>query len=217
MADEITPIAVYMAGEMNTNAHGPDAKKMLDLNTYSADQCIQNYRNQPLLPKLLGLGITPEECVNRQMTYPQAALLSWTLLVAQGAKWDHKVIIPTKFHPRDPVAQHWHLYDNTLYFYDVWSNLHYGYVGMACGFSESVLLDGAGLEQIGSDIFRGRMPGRTGSPGDGLRAFDDPADRAAITEGIRLYRSTPRNVTAQQLVHFVTTSKEITKKPYKPK
>lgn len=119
------------------------------------------------------------------MTYSHAALLSWGLLVRQGGQWDHKTVIPTRFYPRDPVGQHWHLYNNTLYYYDVWSNLHYGYVGSAYGFTESVLLDGAGLEQMGSDVFRGRMPQHSGAI-EGLRAFDDPADRAAVTEGIRL-------------------------------
>lgn len=150
------------------------------------------------------------------MTYSQAAPLSWGLLVRQDSQWDHKTVIPTRFHPRDPVGQHWHLYNNTLYYYDVWSNLHYGYVGAACGFTESVLLDGAGLEQMGSDVFHGRMPQRSGAV-NGLRAFDDPADRAAVVEGIRLYRADPQHVTAQHLVNFVTTSTEITQKPYQPR
>ncbi|MDH1262060.1 polymorphic toxin type 44 domain-containing protein [Pseudomonas sp. GD03944] len=40
------------------------------------------------------------------------------------------------------------------YVYDIWSNIHYGYVRRAGFFSESVLPDGAGLEQIASDSIR---------------------------------------------------------------
>lgn len=198
-----------MAHEMNTNAHGPDAQKISELNNYSPIQCIDDYRNLPWWRQVLGLGITPGECVDKGMTYSQAALLSWGLLVRQGGDWDHKTVIPTRFHPRDPIGQHWHLYNNTLYYYDVWSNLHYGYVGTACGFTDAVLLDGAGLEQMGSDVFRGRMPQRSGAA-TGLRAFDNPADRAAVTAGVRLFQHAPKHVTAQQLVNFVTTSTEIT-------
>jgi len=202
-----------MAHEKNTNAYGPDARKIRELNDYSSERCVEEYRNLPWWRQLLGLGISPQQCVSNEMTYSHAALLSWGLLVRQDGKWDDKTVIPNRFHPRDPVGQHWHLCNNTLYYYDVWSNLHYGYVGAAGGFTESVLLDGAGVEQMGSDVFRGRMPQRSGAV-DGLRAFDDPADRAAVAEGIRRYRAGPRHVTAQQLVSFITTSTEITQKPY---
>ena len=84
-------------------------------------------------------------------------------VASRDGEWDHKPIIARRFHPRSPGLQHWHLYGNTLYFYEVWSNIHYGYVGRAAGFSNGVLLDGAGLEQIGSDLARLNLPRR--SPG----------------------------------------------------
>ncbi len=52
------------------------------------------------------------------------------------------------------VRRVWHKQGEVDYFYDIWSNIHYGYVGRAGGLSESVLLDGAGLEQIASDSIR---------------------------------------------------------------
>ncbi|MOA31335.1 hypothetical protein D3C78_1524870 [compost metagenome] len=70
----------------------------------------------------------------------------------------------------------WHKHGKQDYSYDIWSNIHYGYVGMAGGFSESLLLDGAGLEQIASDSLRWirdskKFPGPKRSEGvDGLRA-----------------------------------------------
>jgi hypothetical protein len=168
VTDEITPIAVYIAHEMNTNAHGADAQRMYELNTFSSTKCIAEYQRLEWWRQLLGAGITPQQCVKYEITFPQAALLAWTAKVMQGSDWDHKTTIPVKFHPRDPKAQHWHLYGDTLYYYDVWSNLHYGYVGAAAGFSDAALLDGAGLEQFGSDVLRGRLPQRTGK-GTALR------------------------------------------------
>lgn len=100
----------------------------------------------------------------------------------------------------------------TQYYYDIWSNIHYGYVGAAAGFSESVLLDGAGLEQIGSDLLRQRWP--KGSSGvTGLRRFDDFSDRAAIAMGLRLYPIFPGSVSASVLLTRVLATPGLSARP----
>ncbi|MCB2263723.1 MAG: polymorphic toxin type 44 domain-containing protein [Candidatus Thiosymbion ectosymbiont of Robbea hypermnestra] len=184
--DEITPIIHFIVAEMNTNAQSADVKKMAELNRFSAQACITDFKELPLWRQLLGLGITPAQCVDMQLSYHSAALLLWTWKVRTGGDWDHKPQIATRFHPCDPKEQQWHLHGDTLYYYDIWSNLHYGYVGMAAGFSESALLDGAGLEQIGSDLLRGKLPKRSEGIA-GMRAWDDPKDRFAIKLGIGLW------------------------------
>jgi hypothetical protein len=213
--DELTPIAQYMADEMNRNAHGKHAKHMGELNRFSAEACIADYTKLPLWQQLLGLGIDPQKCQDMELSYQGAALMIWAGLVRQDGDWDHKPKISARFHPRAATAQHWHLYGKTLYFYDVWSNMHYGYVGLASGFSEAQLLDGAGLEQIGSDLLRFNAPQRSPLV-DGLRAFDAPSDRAAIQMGMALYRTHPSAITAAMLVRTVTRSTAITTKPYQP-
>jgi hypothetical protein len=78
-----------------------------------------------------------------------------------------------------------------------------------------VLLDGAGLEQIGSDLATLNLPSR--SPGvDGLRAWDGPSDRAAITMGIDLYRRHAHHIMANEVLMAVITSPDIRTKPYSP-
>ncbi len=198
--DELTPIAEYMSLEMNVNARGTAVKKMLELNRYSMTECIEEYQELPLWQQILGLGITPDLCVNNQITFKAAALLLWAEKVRQNGPWDHKPIIAKRFNPRNPGGpQHWHLLDDMLYFYDVWSNIHYGYVGKAAGFSNAVLLDGAGLEQIGSTLIRGKLP--TKDPAiEGLRAWDDKQDRVGVELGIRLYKSHKNNITSRLLV-----------------
>lgn len=210
--DEITPIAQYMAGEMNANAHGTDAKRMLELNRYDPKKCIADYTRQPWWQQLLGAGPAPGDCIDRAATAPLAAMLIWTGKVRQGGDWDHKLKISGKFHPRAPKAQQYHHYNGWVYYYDVWSNLHYGYVGMASGFSESALLDGAGGEQIASDLLRGNTPQRS-SGVTGLRAWDDKFDRAAISAGVALYKSKPNQVFARDLVHLVVHSPIVNKHP----
>ncbi|VAW84796.1 hypothetical protein MNBD_GAMMA18-240 [hydrothermal vent metagenome] len=212
--DEMTPIASYMSTEMNANAKSSDVIKVHELNSYSATECISEFMELSLWRQLFGLGVTPAQCINRQFTYSAAALLIWSKKVMQNAIWDHKPIISRRFNPRNPTgAQHWHLKGNTLYYYDVWSNVHYGYVGTAAGFSESVLLDGAGLEQIGSTLLRGALPSSDPSV-QGLRAWDDPQDRAGIEIGIQLYHLYPSGLSIQVLLNSILTDPNIGTKRY---
>ena len=212
--DELTPIAIYMSREMMTNAAGDDAVKIRKLNEYSPEDCIDEFQELALWIKLLGLGITPGQCIDRKLSYKAAALLIWAGKVGQNADWDHKPIISHRFNQRNPTGnQHWHLYENTLYYYDVWSNIHYGYVGLASGFSEAVLLDGAGLEQIGSTLLRGKLPTRDSSV-RGLRAWDDIQDRAGIKIGMQLYAQNPANVNVNQLLNKVLLTSGIRTKRY---
>ncbi|MGF0344968.1 polymorphic toxin type 44 domain-containing protein [Rhodococcus sp. IEGM1300] len=103
------------------------------------------------------------------------------------------------------------------YYYDIWSNIHYGYVGMASGLSESLLLDGAGAEQIVSDSWRKvkelalvaqedrKLPGPHRSVGViGLRAWDDAPDRISIGIGTKLYSRYPNGrITATMIKNEV--------------
>ncbi|RMM06959.1 hypothetical protein APX70_04199, partial [Pseudomonas syringae pv. maculicola] len=129
----------------------------------------------------------------------------------QNRPWDHKPII------RRTIGGIWHKQGKYDYFYDIWSNVHYGYVGMAGGLSESVLLDGAGAEQIISDAGRKvdevftkpkaqwELPGpnRSGDV-DGLRAWDDAPDRISISIGVKLYQQHPNGgITAKMIMDEV--------------
>jgi hypothetical protein len=79
----------------------------------------------------------------------------------------------------------------------------------ACGFTSSELLDGAGLEQIGSDIVHLRLP--RASPGvKGLRRFDDPSDRLSVTIGIRFHPHLP---TVQSLLDAIQNTPGLSRKP----
>jgi hypothetical protein len=75
-------------------------------------------------------------------------------------------------------------------------------VGRAAGFDDDVLLDGAGLEQTGTDLLRRRWPTRSIAV-SGLRAFDDESDRVAISLGIQMYEDVPNHVSAKELVDSI--------------
>jgi len=130
------------------------------------------------------------------------AYLNWIYLVGPGKPWDHKAIMKGRF-------GEWTLDDVTKYLFnfDIWSNIHYGYVGSACEFSEWELLSGAGAGQVYA---------RTTPPGywdrrltelgdvDFLAAFDDPDDQEAIKIGIGLWARQQACISPELIYREVT-------------
>ncbi|WP_458736808.1 polymorphic toxin type 44 domain-containing protein [Pseudomonas chlororaphis] len=205
--DRMEELASYIAGEMNRNIHSPSVRQMKELNSFSPTEETRKYKE---LPFYLRLGQEPD-FYNLALGKRAKAFAIWTERVGQDRPWDHKPKI------RNTIGGIWHKQGKYEYFYDIWSNIHYGYVGMAGGLSESVLLDGAGAEQIVSDSWRKvkevvrepkekwKMPGPNRSADiDGLRAWDDSPDRISISIGVKLYRQHPNGgVTAKMIMDEV--------------
>jgi RHS repeat-associated protein len=119
------------------------------------------------------------------------AVFGW--MVRPGGPWDPKAEILREFEDRQWVGEY-------LYYYDIWGNLMFGYLGRAAGFTAFELLNGAGLVQIGSDI------GYAIDYGDPCRlprprpwryalflpytwVFDHPQDRVLARIGMRLWNA----------------------------
>ena len=145
----------------------------------------------------------------------RAALASWAWLTMPGGIWDHKQYFDPKVNPErarqfatlgKTTEQYHHKYKGYEYFYDIWSNIHYGYVGRYIGFSEDALLDGAGLAQYVSDAAEFKMPeNRSDTNGEGLRRFDDVTDYLSVRLGISLFeRFTPQLLTGPLLMDEIT-------------
>ncbi|HVZ36188.1 MAG TPA: polymorphic toxin type 44 domain-containing protein [Polyangiaceae bacterium] len=208
MVDELTPVANYMTSEMNTNSAGADCKRMKELNSTSSEQCIEGYLRSSWWQRWVGM--QPDQCVQLELTSKGAAVLAWTGNVMQKADWDHKPKLFKLFYSPTTNSHVWMVYGKDAYYYDIWSNIHYGYVGTAAGFSENILLDGAGLEQLGSDVLRGRFPRGTAGV-TGLRRFDDAGDRNEIALGIMLFGLYPRGVSSRVLLQHVVTAPGLSK------
>ena len=139
-------------------------------------------------------------------TEKATALVSWKDLVNNGAQWDHKSEIIEKFGKwsHDPTT-------NTFYFFDIWSNIHYGFIGAAAGFSEWMLLAGAGYAQVNAGT---SPPGywsrrfETLGDADFLAAFDDPLDQVAIKIGVNLYETRGGALTVDDLIKQVRSQKD---------
>jgi len=191
--DEFTPILDYVITEMANNAKSPAAMRIRENNLFSAPDCIEQYYSSLSgWEKFFAGSAMLDMCTNRVMTAPLAAITGWAMLVHEGGDWDHKPYIRAHFTPAVGPGdeQHWHHYQGYVYFYDIWSNIHYGYVGRACGFTRAALLDGGGLEQIGSDLIHLRWP-QGDSSVDGLRRFDDASDRASVALGCDIWPGIP--------------------------
>ncbi|AZE48391.1 hypothetical protein C4K04_2719 [Pseudomonas chlororaphis] len=197
--DRMHELADYIAGEMNRNIHHPSVVKMKELLSYDTAAETRKYLD---LPWYAQAGATSPQTIAYANT--TAALGLWTERVGQDRPWDHKPKI------RATIGGIWHKQGKYEYFYDIWSNIHYGYVGMAGGLSESVLLDGAGIEQIGSDTVRkvfdwnNRIGPHRSADIEGARAFDDVADRVSISIGVKLYQEHPAGgITAKMIMDQV--------------
>ncbi|VVO89212.1 hypothetical protein PS862_02248 [Pseudomonas fluorescens] len=184
--DRMEELASYIADEMNRNITHPSVLKMRELNSYDPEAETNKYMQ---IPFYLRLGHQPNFHAIALVKQAEAFAL-WTERVGQNRPWDHKPKIKTKF--GGDVRHKQGKYD---YFYDIWSNIHYGYVGMAAGFSEQVLLDGAGAEQIVSDAVR-KLQDWENRPGphrsediEGLRAWDDIPNRKSIAIGVNLFNT----------------------------
>ncbi|MEE4662461.1 polymorphic toxin type 44 domain-containing protein [Pseudomonas alliivorans] len=197
--DKMEQLAGYIAEEMNRNVFDTTVLRIKELLKYNVVDEMEKWLELPWYAQL-GAHNNPQE-VGRSNSL--AAMAMWTEKVGQNRPWDHKVELQKIFGV-------WHKQGPYDYFYDIWSNIHYGYIGTAAGFSKAVLLDGAGLEQIASDAVRFALnpSGRRGPHRfeniEGLRAWDDAPDRISITIGMELYESHPMGgLTATEIMNKV--------------
>jgi hypothetical protein len=195
-------LADYIADEMNRNIHDSSVLKMKELLSYDV---AEETRKQMELPWFAKIGATSPQTIGA--ANGAAALALWTERVGQDRVWDHKPKIHAKF------GRYHHRQGKYDYYYDIWSNIHYGYVGMAGGLTEDVLLDGAGGEQIVSDQLRRweeqifvakdqqKLKGPHATEGvEGLRAWDDVPDRLSISIGIKLFNDYPHGGVPPQAI-----------------
>ncbi|AHG41972.1 hypothetical protein N018_17845 [Pseudomonas syringae CC1557] len=186
--DQMEELTRYIADEMNRNLLHPTVQKLKKLLNYDAAEETRKWMELPWYAQL-GAQNNPQTIAAANTA---AAMAIWTEKVGQNREWDHKWKLRSMYN-----GDTWHKQGKHAYYYDIWSNIHYGYIGMAAGFSESVLLDGAGLEQIVSETLgKIRKPIKNDWPTpskdvEGLRAWDDDPDRIAIGIGIALYRRLP--------------------------
>ncbi len=125
-------------------------------------------------------------CLSREAK--AAALAAWALKVRPGGDWDHKpkLSIMLEFNNEKPRTFPIPGDDEHEYNYDIWSNIHYGYVGKKAGFNS--------LELRGGAIVADRQY--------------VPADDLSVRIGIELWEEYGPNLTPEQLHQAILDHKE---------
>jgi len=91
----------------------------------------------------------------------------WIILVGSRRKWDHKPSIFPAFGRYSLDAS-----QGKMYFNDIWSNMHYGYIGRVAGFSKKELIDGAAVAQAVDDLIEKIDKDRIKKLAESIVSFD---------------------------------------------
>lgn len=218
--DQALDVAAYIVGEIQKNAASEEARIMRALNS-STVESLRLTRERKLenmsLFQRIGERLIKPDLESGVEKARESALVTWTRMVRQRGPWDHKFKIATergeklneiKFSTLGKSSHRWHhKYGEYEYYYDIWSNIHYGYLGVYCGFSADLMLDGAGLEQVGTDLLNPEKDITDNSDlnGPGLRKYDDSTDNLSIRIGIELFGEypDPSKITAEMVMQKV--------------
>lgn len=168
-------VAQYIVDEIKTNIKSEVAGS---IRYYASEEEYKKRYEEWKNNKSIGKYLNPPEPQNLLK-----AKILWTERVFAKRPWDHKPLIRDKLrhlavertHPQTHVIykSYYHKYKDYDYYYDVWSNIHYGYVGLSVGFDEKTLLSGADLAQI--------------IDSKGGNAKDTGDDKTSIKIGFALY------------------------------
>ncbi len=159
--DSFQEIESYMFDELRINIKSPEVKAMQGL----------------LRPWEWYDGIAGRD----QGRDIHAALSIWFSQVCpKVCEWDHKPKIRDKFNLKERGFYSDVPGTDYKVYYDMWSNIHYGYVGRAAGFDSKTLIDGA---SVGDSILVGE---------------DDLGDRLTMQAGIDLFDKYGDKLTREQ-------------------
>lgn len=162
-------VADFMSREMNVNGQSDDVKRMASWIKFDdAPQWIAGqYPMQGLQQASNILGCRTHSNEGNHKDYFQDLWFCKSLFGGVGGQWDHKPII-------NPIWGARHRFGNSglVYYYDSWSNIHFGYVAAKAGFPLSYVLNAAGQAQ--------------GVDNGTMSTDDDPVDAQSIKEGYAL-------------------------------
>jgi RHS repeat-associated protein len=196
--NKVPPVVQFTYDKMVAAAKSETAKFIRSLNA----QCTAcAYQGSPLWwPGMLQAYTS---AIRNDGTARLLAQTRWASMVCENCDWDYKKPIQRmeKAGGRNEAYQR---VGNSSYYFDTWTNIVYGYVGRSVGFSADELLDGAGVEQIGSDLRHGRP--LNANLGDPWRNFDEPTDGPGITVGINLWEAYGLVVTPEQLLGAIASA-----------
>ncbi len=180
----IHEVVKYIVGRIREDAAGQDIKEIRELNeTHFYDDAWVECQRMPWWQRwLFCSGDYLQSALDADMAARSLALIKFGCLVADSrlrptcGQWDYKKEIGDSWGQAQKIDFCSIGRDEeVIFYYDIWANTHFGYLGMTGGYSEDALLTGAAIEHAGSN------PGQF---------EDDSSDRAAVKIGMHLYKST---------------------------
>ena len=182
--DGAIDVAKYIVQEIKTNINSEAAKQIYALIHYNYDAEV---KRRGIIVSTLAPPYTSTEAFG-------GAVLKWIEMVDTNKPWDHKLKIKEQFHycgvhrplkSGTPSESFYHKYNYHDYYLDVWSNIHYGFIGRYCGFSENTLLTGSDFQQFITNVKHFNFKGG-----------DDSADKITMQLGMDLYSKYRNNISA---------------------
>lgn len=202
--DTAIALAEYIVREMKTNPFSIRGRQIHDANHYDIRAYYQELESAPWYLRLSARKTYIERKAEQQLS----AYMLFADIIGPSRPWDHKSTLRRMLGPR--LNKGWQRYGNFDYYYDIWSNIHYGYVGVALGFNTAELINSAGIAQALLDTYtalmESRWPTMQNHPENGPwpASADDVPDHISIKLGCNLYGQTkPHELTTATLLQVV--------------
>ncbi|WP_278266204.1 polymorphic toxin type 44 domain-containing protein [Nocardia sp. AG03] len=167
--------------QMNLSDYSASEQRFNDAESYIFDEMIRNV-NSAEVSRMSHLNDHEWwEALSPSTSDEMAAMLAFKGMVEVGAPWDHKPLLADEFNLADKDDFYFKdpSQDRAVY-YDIYSNIHYGYVGNAAGFPEDTLMWAANLH-------------------DGSTGANDVGDDITMKIGYDLYEKYGKDITREQL------------------
>ncbi len=196
--DSAVPLARYMVQQMRTNPLSAEGRRIAAANAVDPEVHVREWRQLPWYARLGG----PPDTDHAAATQKAAAYVMWAEQVAPGRSWDYTPILRKML--RGQFNDGWQKHGRFDYFYDVWSNIHYGYVGAAVGFTPAEMLNGAGLAQAVDDFWKDKPRLHRPLHGPWPATADDLPDYISLKLGTDLFLEVgPHALTVEALLQKI--------------
>jgi RHS repeat-associated protein len=195
----IHPVVTFIIGKIREDSASEEIERIRELNgSHRYEDAWAECQRMPWWQRLLFCHQYLERALDIDIAARNAALVEFGCLVADArlrptcGRWDYKKEIGESerlgYNAQRIDFCSIGIDEEVVFYYDIWANVHFGYLGMVGGFSEELLLEGAAIEHMGSNL------GQT---------KDDPSDQVCAEIGIRLYRSalTEKTLLTQLYLH----------------
>jgi len=186
-------VVAFIADEMNTNKNHPDIKALKpdveelerlkkELERLKSEESFGNVFKIVDLARPIARLEGKIENKMAEMFHTNSGVKGalYDVWFLGGGHWDQKPVIGPVWGQKNRLGD-----SEKVYYYDIWSNMHYGYIGHAAGLSSSWLHSGADRQQKVDSY----IP-------------DEDADWSSVEAGYRLY-SPGMNVTLEDVLSVV--------------